>query len=503
MKKNTGFGKIRNRVAVMSGIMIMSLAAPFASSVTCFAAEAEKNTMGGLNTKTAANVADSSAGLVKDIIKGKDSMGALIKAAEIAVSGLSESFPLVKVISSPFMQMANALYKSEHPETTLDTISAKMTELKGQIDKSKKDMIEAMNSANDISDFLKVYNDFDASYREMSKQVSQIAGFTTTSREDKDEQITDLIGYRKSWVNNESVVYNYFTLGEYLAGHRKLSSGNRTIYETMLNHFGKYTAFEKEAMEKTDPFIADAVSLYIESSTKMFYCLLAERSVLLRQGTEKARSDAEYCENKIADILQQIIDVSTAVKEYESSLKPFTFYDRSGNSLVKVELSDKVGIVRFSEMKELSCLSGKILTKKQMEYLINYVKTNYPGKNMEWFLRKIGFLNNDEHIIYMEKQTADLMKKVSGTDLQSMKKVFWKFGETFTPDEAYLLTDKGYMDTLSTQCGCFVRRFYYNGVKMNDIQFAEKANKYLRVSSSFTTEKKNEAEAGLIYLMKK
>ncbi len=502
MKKNTGFGKIRNRVAVMSGIMLMSLAAPFASSMTCFAEGTDKNTMGGWNTKTTATVVDGSSGLVKDIIKGKDSVGNLIKAAEIAVTGLSESFPVIKVIASPFMQMANALYKSEHPEATLDSISAKMTELNAQIDKSKKDMIEAMNSANDISDFLKVYNDFDASYREMSKQVSQIAGFKTTSREDKDEQITDLIGYRKSWVNNESVVYNYFTLGEYLAGHRKLSSGNRTIYETMLNHFGKYTAFEKEAMEKTEPFIADAVSLYIESSTKMFYCLLAERSVLLRQGTEKAKSDAEYCEDKIADILQQIIDVHAAVKEYESNLKPFTFYDRSGNGLVKVGLSDKVGIARFSEKKELSGLSGKLLTKKQMEYLINYVKTNYPGRNMEWFLRKIGFLNNDAHIIYMENQMADLKKKVSGADLQVMKKVFWTFGENFSPDEAYLLTDAGYMDPLSTQFG-FVRRYYYYGVKLDDSRFAEKANKYLLVSSSFTTEKKNEAEAGMIYLMKK
>ncbi len=65
MKKNTGFGKIRNRVAVMSGIMLMSLAAPFASSMTCFA-EGTKNTMGGWNTKTTATVVDGSSGTIGD-----------------------------------------------------------------------------------------------------------------------------------------------------------------------------------------------------------------------------------------------------------------------------------------------------------------------------------------------------------------------------------------------------------------------------------------------------
>jgi len=45
MKKNTVSGKIRNRIAIMSGIMIMSLAAPFASSMTCFAEGENKDTM--------------------------------------------------------------------------------------------------------------------------------------------------------------------------------------------------------------------------------------------------------------------------------------------------------------------------------------------------------------------------------------------------------------------------------------------------------------------------
>ena len=69
MKKNTGLGRIRNRAAAMSGIMIMSLTVPFASSMTGLAKEADKNTMGVINTKTVATTTDSTTSLIKGVIK--------------------------------------------------------------------------------------------------------------------------------------------------------------------------------------------------------------------------------------------------------------------------------------------------------------------------------------------------------------------------------------------------------------------------------------------------
>lgn len=449
------------RIGIASMAILMTLVIPFTAPALA-ASEEYNKVAAGEDKKNKDNDASSkkSTFLFDDAVKMKK----LLSAVESAAGAISKSYPAVNYVATPLLTIIKAIYNNEHPEVTLDTVSAQMVEIKGQIETAKQEMIAAMSSVTDMNNYVEAYNEFDRAYREMSAQISQISGYKDMDQSVKDAKLAGLIGTRNDWIRHDNVISAFTILGDYLSANRKLSSGNKSIYDAMIAHYSKSVLFGKEALDKTDNFVKNAVAIYMEGTTQLINCLLAEKNHLMRLNTESSKCDAAYCEKKIENILNQVISVNEALKKYRS-YSPYMFYDRSGGAQKDINLTAKIGRVNLKNNKDRlkNVVGGSALSKAQMEYIVKYVKTYYPNKTFREFLQYIGY---------------------DGLDSND-----------------YLMIDVGNIRSVSMNIGCD-HTYYFYGFKLNERNKDSREVSYLSKSVCIITSYKKLADANLVYLKK-
>ncbi|MBO6162286.1 MAG: hypothetical protein J6O53_03430 [Eubacterium sp.] len=556
--------KTRIGIAALAAIMTITFAAP----LTANAATLKGNKI-GTSALAADNNSDSSGNYdfgidTKDvtkwtysIIKDDDKMKTLLQMSEKAVQGIVKKFPEVGYIAGPMMEMINLLYNSENPETTLGTISKQLEEIQGQIEDAKADIIEAMGTMSDMEKFVEQYNLFNAKYQEVSKQVSHTSGFDM-SQETKNTLLAEMVGDVKDWYSTDNLIFNHIALGSFLSGETKLVSGQKDIYAAIMDHYSKIVLFGKEAMDKTEELTADALAVYLESSSQLINCIIAKRNVLLVDGTERSLCDADYCKNKISEMLNQIIKVNETLDAYKKNNDPLTLYDRTGNGQTNIVLSECVNKADFNKKKTMNDLVGsKALSDKQLKSIVDYVKTNYPGKTLQEYLTYVGFTFSDKsytaYLTEYEKERADAEKalkeaeeilerkaketpeqpviifpEIPGmtffdpiqpsvwTDWEKVKaentvKEMTEFlkKDPMTKEEyqksckvsdgAFFLTNRGRKNSTTMSSGT-AADYYYNGVGLQDTSCKEKENHYLYISESYSTTKRNKATADMYFL---
>jgi len=448
------------RIGIASMAVIMTLAVPFAAPVLAASGEEKSVVAADKNNEENAAPAKKSTFILDDVKK----MRKLLAAVESAATAISKTYPSVSYVATPLLTIFKAIYENEQPEVTLDTISAQMTEIKEQIETAKQEMISAMSSVSDMNNYVEAYNEFDRAYREMSAQISQISGYKNMDQSVKDAKLAGLIGTRNDWIRHDNVISAFTILGDYLSANRKLSSGNKSIYDAMIEHYSKSVLFGKEAMDKTDNFVKNAVAIYMEGTAQLINCLVAEKNHLIRLNTESSRCDAEYCEKKIESILNQVISVNNALKKYKS-YNPFMFYDRSGGTQKNISLSANIGKVNLKNNKDSlkNVVGGNALSKAQMEYIVKYVKNTYPNKTFAEFLQYIGY------------------GKLDSND--------------------YLMVDYGNIRSVSMTMGAD-HTYYFHGFRLKDRNKEAGEVRYLSKSVCIITCYKKLADANLVYLKK-
>jgi len=87
--------------------------------------------------------------------------------------------------------------------------------------------------------------------------------------------------------------------------------------------------------------------------------------------------DADYCKNKISDMLNQIIKVNETLDAYRKNNDPLTYYDRTGSGQKSIILSGIAVRADFNKKKTMNDLVGsKALSDKQLSAIVDYVKKN-------------------------------------------------------------------------------------------------------------------------------
>lgn len=557
--------KARIGIAALAAIMTLSFAAPLTANAAApmekdfaMAADAgDQDDTGnydfGIDTKDVAKWTVS-------IIKDDDKMKTLLQMSEKAVQGIVKKFPEVGYIAGPMMEMINLLYNSENPETTLGTISKQLEEIQGQIEDAKADIIEAMGTMSDMKKFIDQYNLFNAKYQEVSKQVSHTSGFDM-SQETKNALLAEKVGDVKDWYSSDNLVFNHIALGNFLSGETKLVSGQKDIYAAIMDHYSKIVLFGKEAMDRTEDLTADALAVYLESSSQLINCIIAKRNVLLAEGTERSLCDADYCKNKISEMLNQIIKVNETLDAYKKNNNPLTLYDRTGNGQQNIILSECVSKADFNKKKSMYDLVGsKALSDKQLKSIVDYVKTNYPGKTLQEYLTYVGFTFSDKsyetYLAEYEKERADAEKALKdaeeilerkANEPQKQQDIIFPeipgmpFFDPIQPsvwtdwekvnaentvkemteflkkdpmtkveyqksckvsDGAFFLTNRGRKNSTTMSSGT-AADYYYKGVGLQDSSCTEKENHYLYISESYSTTKRNKANADMYFLVVK
>jgi len=448
------------RIGIASMAIVMTLAVPFTTPALAASGEVKTVAAGeDKNTKETPAPAKKSTSFFDDAAKIRK----ILAAAESAAGAISKTYPAVSYVATPLLTIIKTLYNNEHPEVTLDTVSAQLTDIKSQIQNAKQEMISAMSTVTDMNNYVEAYNEFDRAYREMSAQISQISGYKGMDQSVKDTKLAGLIGTRNDWLKHDNVISAHTILGDYLSANRKLSSGNKTIYDAMITHYSKSVLFGREAIEKTDGFVKNAVAIYMEGTVQLINCLVAEKNHLVRLNTESSKCDAEYCEKKIESILKQVISVNEALKKYRS-YNPFTFYDRSGGTQKDIVLTSTIGSVNLKNNKDRlkNVVGGNALSKAQMEYIIKYVKTYYPKKTFHEFLQYLGY------------------KSLNSND--------------------YLMTDVGDIRSVSMNIGVS-HTYYFHGFRLNENKDPYEVS-YLSKTVCLFTDYKQLANANLVYLKK-
>ena len=228
------------------------------------------------------------------------------------------------------------------------------------------------------------------------------------------------------------------------------------------------------------------------------------------------------------------------------------------NGQKNIVLSESVSKADFNKKKSMNDLVGsKALSDKQLKAIVDYVKTNYPGKTLQEYLTYVGFTFSDKsyetYLAEYEKERADAEKalkeaeeilerkaketpeqpviifpEIPGmtffdpiqpsvwTDWEKVKaentvKEMTEFlkKDPMTKEEyqksckvsdgAFFLTNRGRKNSTTMSSGT-AADYYYNGVGLQDTSLKEKENRYLYISESYSTTKRNEAKADMYFL---
>lgn len=363
------------------------------SAITVFSAGSMAMTTASAATVSSASVGDNSKFISELIKEEEESVKTSVDNLKVSCVAFNEELGDTGILDGAFSTL-DGVIRTLDTASTLNDVINKLDNVSGEITQSKYDLYNAMENVSDMAEFTRLFNTVHEQIDDLKASVKNIRKFGTATEQNK--AIARYIGSPAEWSQtNNHLVFNFVSFGKYLSGEKKLLSNNKTIYETIFNHYSKQCVLGTEAHKKTARLVADAFLLYTKGSAILTKCISAEKEMLKSQSMDNNIVDICNSCRKIKEIANIGVNAKKTYSSFKANNTPYQFFDRSDKTapqrnIVIEKTLGKVnqGNVDSSLMSTIN--NGKFIGKAQMEYLIHYVKTQYPGKSLAEFFRENG-----------------------------------------------------------------------------------------------------------------
>lgn len=317
-----------------------------------------------------------------------------INDMKISCAALNEELSGMDGVLYGVYMAVNSMIDALDKKTTLDDVINKIDNVRGDIAQSRNDLYNAMENVSDMAEFTKLYNTVHEQIDDLKASVKNIRKFGTA--QEQNEAITRYIGRPEVWSQtNNHLIFNFVSFGKYLAGEKKLLSNNKTIFDTIFNHYSKQSVLGTEAHKKTARLVADSLLLYTQGAALLTQCINAEKELLKSENSATNIAYIYNCCRKIKEIANLGVSAKKTYSDFKANNTPYQFFDRSNATAPQrnIVIQKSLGQVSQGNINDslMSTINGSnVLDKAQMEYLIQYVKNQYPGKSLAEFFRENG-----------------------------------------------------------------------------------------------------------------
>ena len=428
----------RTLAAIMSSIIIVS-AGMTVSATTVNAASMD----------AVVSSASSASGWKTKLSDSDTALETSIRSVKTYIDILSKKLPCGDYFKV-FTSLLDTFDEEFSEKTSLKDVLDKLEEVQKKIEQAKTTLIDAMESVSDMAEFTRLYNTVAEQTETLTAMLRNIQTMENTHAQKS--MMKKCIGTTSEWLSTSNIVFNLVSFGKYLAGEKKLTSNDKTIYDTMMSHYSKKVLFGKEAIEKTDKFIYSALAVFLDSTEKILHCIHAEKEFFMEEADikpdEELFIEAINCNDKAMQICHLIINSNTMFDRYKATYSPYTLYDRSDPTAPQKDIRLMRDLIcqehtKYLDTGDLKEISKRSISEEAVKYIVSYVKNNYPGRSVSDFLRNvIGFNLN-------------------------------------TPDESKTWLTVGNLKTESFNTNIsVVNHYYYDGVRVTNTSLSQETINY-------------------------
>ena len=390
--------------------------------------------------------------------------GQIIKDAGLAI--VQKYVPGGGVIS-PVLKAIIGLVSQDDGPSIADIskdISDMRYEIKTQFEEVKKQM--AKDTAHIESKIVdqtvlatkgSTFDDLLVALKETADQIETIQNDTTLTNDERAVEINGLIGKNTEWNNKNNFFFGLKSLQHILSDSTFSDTEDRDMFTVVLNDFEKQSMFRGEAMNKATPYISRLTLLDLYAYSISTQCLSAAKTVSkFTPDQVKKLSSIERTNYKRVSTLTSI--VNREIDELEN--KTFDL-DRKDSVMTHLKnFAETNRTVLINQGQSNKAVSNKIICRRHVKEtdihpegiiakifegpllindintIVSYVKSAYPGKSLREYLSSVGFdmssvaknanlFTGDRHVKY--KEVSILGKKLwwerigvySGIDVDS------------------------------------------------------------------------------------
>ena len=428
----------RTLAAIMSSIIIVS------AGMTVSATTVNAASMDAVVSSTS-----SASGWKTKLSDSDTALETSIRSVKTYIDILSKKLPCGDYFKV-FTSLLDTFDEEFSEKTSLKEVLDKLEEVQKKIEQAKTTLIDAMESVSDMAEFTRLYNTVAEQTETLTAMLRNIQTMENTHAQKS--MMKKCIGTTSEWLSTSNIVFNLVSFGKYLAGEKKLTSNDKTIYDTMMSHYSKKVLFGKEAIEKTDKFIYSALAVFLDSTEKILHCIHAEKELFMEEADikpdEELFIEAINCNDKAMQICHLIINSNTMFDRYKATYSPYTLYDRSDPTAPQKDIRLMRDLIcqehtKYLDTGDLKEISKRSISEEAVKYIVSYVKNNYPGRSVSDFLRNvIGFNLN-------------------------------------TPDESKTWLTVGNLKTESFNTNIsVVNHYYYDGVRVTNTSLSQETINY-------------------------
>ena len=428
----------RTLAAIMSSIIIVS------AGMTVSATTVNAASMDAVVSSTS-----SASGWKTKLSDSDTALETSIRSVKTYIDILSKKLPCGDYFKV-FTSLLDTFDEEFSEKTSLKEVLDKLEEVQKKIEQAKTTLIDAMESVSDMAEFTRLYNTVAEQTETLTAMLRNIQTMENTHAQKS--MMKKCIGTTSEWLSTSNIVFNLVSFGKYLAGEKKLTSNDKTIYDTMMSHYSKKVLFGKEAIEKTDKFIYSALAVFLDSTEKILHCIHAEKEFFMEEADikpdEELFIEAINCNDKAMQICHLIINSNTMFDRYKATYSPYTLYDRSDPTAPQKDIRLMRDLIcqehtKYLDTGDLKEISKRSISEEAVKYIVSYVKNNYPGRSVSDFLRNvIGFNLN-------------------------------------TPDESKTWITVGNLKTESFNTNIsVVNHYYYDGVRVTNTSLSQETINY-------------------------
>lgn len=261
----------RTLAAIMSSIIIVS-AGMTVSATTVNAASMD----------AVVSSASSASGWKTKLSDSDTALETSIRSVKTYIDILSKKLPCGDYFKV-FTSLLDTFDEEFSEKTSLKEVLDKLEEVQKKIEQAKTTLIDAMESVSDMAEFTRLYNTVAEQTETLTAMLRNIQTMENTHAQKS--MMKKCIGTTSEWLSTSNIVFNLVSFGKYLAGEKKLTSNDKTIYDTMMSHYSKKVLFGKEAIEKTDKFIYSALAVFLDSTEKYSTAFMRKKNYLWKKLT--------------------------------------------------------------------------------------------------------------------------------------------------------------------------------------------------------------------------
>ena len=342
--------------------------------------------------------------------------------------------------------------ETDPTQEKLDEILKKVEPLSDQMSEMQSHIENFIEIDSTLAPFDNVYQDVKGDFihddfnstLSFKKQIDVIEN-STYSDETKRSALSELVGAPSTWIDKGKPIGYFDKFANYLTGSTGIFH-DKNIYEAGLEYYKDKCIFGQEALNKMDEeFFQPSYMLYLYGSSKLIVCLEARSQILREQGDEASLLEADLCDAKILSYIQNMANITRKYALSRLNVQPGEFYDRTdasagtqtillnreiGNKNFYEEaieyysgsqgeadpytktgcnriIKDRVWRWKFkgafqmyptypSEAYVSTTLENAGLSKKQIEAIVDYIRTNFAntmsdGHSLRDFLINCGY----------------------------------------------------------------------------------------------------------------